>query len=126
MQPIRETVNGLWLRGRFSGNKRLMGICREVYDHRDWLWTFVEVPGIEPTNNVAELALRPARAPHLRCRYRKLSFGTLSEAGSRFLERMFTVTESCRLYQRSVYPWLIATIEASLQNQPAPPPITNS
>ena len=35
-------------------------MCRELYDHRDWLWTFVRVEGVEPTNNASERALRHA------------------------------------------------------------------
>ena len=120
MQPVRKEVNSLLLRGAASGNKRLTGMCRELYRHRDWLWTFVEVQGIEPTNNTAERALRPAVI------YRKLSFGTQSEAGSRFLERMLTVSETCRLQKRSVFQWLTAAVEASLQNQPAPSLVQSS
>jgi transposase len=115
MQPIREEINRLLLRGRCSGNQRLVGMCRELYNHREWLWTFIEVHGIEPTNNAAERALRPAVI------YRKLSFGTQSEAGSRFIERMLTVSETCRLQKRSVFQWLTAAVEANLNNQYAPP-----
>jgi len=114
MQPVRDTVNSLLLRGQSSGNKRLTERCRELYSHRDWLWTFVEHQGVEPTNNTAERALRPAVI------YRKLSFGTQSESGSRFIERMLTVSETCRLQKRSVYQWLCAAAEASLHQQPAP------
>jgi transposase len=114
MQPVREAVNSLLLRGQFSGNKRLTGMCRELYSHRDWLWTFVEHQGVEPTNNTAERALRPAVI------YRKLSFGTQSESGSRFIERMLTVSETCRLQKRSVFQWLCTAVEASLHQQPAP------
>jgi transposase len=120
MQPIRTKVNGLLLRGVFSGNNRLIGMCRELYSHREWLWTFAENQGIEPTNNAAERALRPAVI------YRKLSFGTQSEAGSRFIERMLTVSETCRLQNRSVFKWLTAAVEASLQNQPAPTLFTDA
>jgi transposase len=119
MQPVRNEVNHLLLRGVFSGNKRLIGMCRELYDHREWLWTFTEVQGIEPTNNTAERALRPAVI------YRKLSFGTQSEAGSRFIERMLTVSETCRLQKRSVFKWLAAAVEASLHNRPAPSLVTD-
>jgi hypothetical protein len=35
-------------------------MCSELYKHRQWLWTFVDEKGIEPTNNTAERALRPA------------------------------------------------------------------
>ena len=114
MRPIRKRVNSLLLRGVFSGNKRLTGMCRELHKHRQWLWTFTQVEGIEPTNNAAERALRPAVI------YRKLSFGTQSEAGSRFIERMLTVSETCRLQKRSPYQWLVAAVEASLCGQQAP------
>jgi hypothetical protein len=119
LQPVRDKVNALLLRGRCSGNNRLTGMCKELYDHRDWLWTFAEHQGIEPTNNTAERALRPAVI------YRKLSFGTQSEAGSRFIERMLTITENCRLQKRPIYQWLCDTIHASLRNEPAPPIITD-
>ena len=50
--------------------------CVGNYTTTESGWTFVEVQGIEPTNNAAELALCPAVI------YRKLSFGTQSEASS--------------------------------------------
>ncbi|MCA9197479.1 MAG: transposase [Planctomycetales bacterium] len=93
--PIREEVRALLLRGKFSGNKKLVGFCRELYDRREHLWTFTRVEGIEPTNNTAERALRPAVI------YRKLSFGTQSANGSRYLERILTVSETCRLQNRN-------------------------
>jgi transposase len=114
MSPIRHQVNSLLLRGAFSGNARLVGMCRELYNHREWLWTFVDVQGIEPTNNTAERALRPAVI------YRKLSFGTQSAAGSRFIERMLTVSETCRLQGRSIFAYLTAAVEAHFAKQLAP------
>ena len=60
MHPIRQDVESLLLRGHCSGNSRLQGMCQELYDHREWLWTFLEVEGIEPTNNASERALRHA------------------------------------------------------------------
>ena len=120
MRPIRKRVNSLLLRGVFSGNKRLVGMCRELYKHRQWLWTFTQVEGVEPTNNAAERALRPAVI------YRKLSFGTQSDKGSRFIERMLTVSETCRLQKRSVYEWLTAAVEASLHGQQAPSLLTET
>lgn len=72
MHPIRHEVESLLLRGLFSGNSRLYGICRELYGHREWLWTFLDVEGVEPTNNGSERSLRH---PVI---WRKLSFGTQS------------------------------------------------
>ena len=85
MKPIRKEIDSLLLRGVFSGNPRLIGMCRELSDHRDWLWTYLEHEGIELTNNASERALRHGVI------WRKLSFGTQSAGGSRFVETMLTV-----------------------------------
>ena len=114
MSPIREKINGLLQRGAFSGNSRLVGMCQELHNHREWLWTFVDNEGIEPTNNTAERALRPAVI------YRKLSFGTQSESGSRFLERILTVSETCRLQNRSIYDYIVSAVRAHFNQQPIP------
>ena len=97
--------------GNYSG---IVGICTELYKHRAWLWTFTEIQGIEPTNNAAERALRPAVI------YRKLSFGTQSESGSRFIERMLTVSETCRLQNRSPYQYLVSAMEAFFEKRTPP------
>ncbi len=120
MSPVRKEINALLLRGVYSGNQRLVGMCRELYNHREWLWTFVDVQGIEPTNNTAERALRPAVI------YRKLSFGTQSESGSRFIERMLTVSETCRLQERSIYDYLVKAVAAHFSNQTAPSLLPNA
>ena len=60
MRPIRRRVESLLLRGRCSGNPRLMGMCKELHKHRQWLWRFLEVDGVQPTNNASERALRHA------------------------------------------------------------------
>jgi hypothetical protein len=92
----------------------MTGMCKELYTHRDWLWTFTKVPGIEPTNNTAERSLRPAVI------YRKLSFGTQSATGSRFLERILTVSETCRMQGRSVYEFMIDAVTANYADQQSP------
>lgn len=112
--PIREAINHLLLRGLFSGNKQLIGFCSDLYDHREHLWRFTRTEGIEPTNNTAERALRPAVI------YRKLSFGTQSAMGSRYLERLLSVSETCRQQSRSAYQYLIEAVQAQFTGQPAP------
>jgi transposase len=114
MAPVRVEVDALILRGAFSGNSRLVGMCEELYKHRDWLWTFVDNEGVEPTNNTAERALRHAVI------WRKLSFGTQSAKGSRFVERMLTAIETCRLQKRSIFHYLTETVRAHFANQKAP------
>jgi transposase len=114
MVPIRREVERLLLRGLNSGNKSLVGMCQELYAHRDWLWTFVREEGVEPTNNAGERALRHAVI------WRKLSFGTQSAAGSRFVETMLTVIETCRQQHRNAFEYLTAAVTAHLSGQPAP------
>jgi transposase len=113
-RPIREEFNSLLVRGSFSGNETLMGFCDELYPRRQHLWTFTRVEGIEPTNNTAERALRPAVI------YRKLSFGTQSASGSRYLERILTISETCRLQGRNAYQYLLEAMEAKFTGQAAP------
>jgi len=114
MQPIREEIEGLLLRGAFSGNETLIGMCNELYDHREWLWTFVDHEGVEPTNNASERALRHAVI------WRKLSFGTQSAQGSRFVETMLTVIETCRQQKRNAFAFLAAATKAHFAGQSAP------
>jgi len=112
--PIREQFNSLLVRGSFSGNAKLIGFCDEIWPRREHLWTFLKVEGIEPTNNTAERTLRPAVI------YRKLSFGTQSVKGSRYLERILTISETCRLQNRSAYEYLIEAMRAQFSKQTAP------
>jgi transposase len=110
MGPIRAEIEGLLLRGYY--NRLTHGFCKELWDYRDRLWTFVEVVGVEPTNNGAEQALRHAVI------WRKLSFGTQSARGSRFVERMLTVIETCRRQKRNVFAWLTEAVAASQHGRP--------
>lgn len=73
----------------------------------------MDVAGVEPTNNAAERALRHAVI------WRKLSFGTQSAAGSRFVERMLTVIETCRRQARNAFAWLTQAVRAAFSGQPA-------
>ncbi len=112
--PIRSQFNSYLLRGSCSGNRKLKGFCDELLPRKEHLWTFLEVEGIEPTNNTAERAIRPAVI------YRKLSFGTQSATGSRYLERILTVSETCRLQNRNTYQFLIESMKAKFAGLSAP------
>jgi transposase len=112
MQPLRQKVESLLLRGVFSGNPRFTGMCDELHRGRTNLWTFVDVQGVEPTNNAAERALRHAVI------WRKLSFGTQSNSGSRFVETMLTVIETCRKQGRCAFDYVTQAIQARLASKP--------
>jgi transposase len=112
MQPIRREIDSLLLRGYF--NPLTHGFCKELVEHKENLWTFLEIEGVEPTNNAAERSLRHAVI------WRKLSFGTQSRAGSQFVERLLTVIETSRRQSRNTFAWLTTAIEAHLAGQSAP------
>jgi transposase len=114
MAPVRREVERLLLRGLQSGNPSIVGMCRELYNHRDWLWTFTRVEGVEPTNNASERSLRHAVI------WRKLSFGTQSANGSRFVETMLTVIETCRQQRRHTFSFITAAIKAQLSRESCP------
>lgn len=112
--PIREQFEALLQRGVFSGHERLIGMCRELWNHRDWLWTFLDHEDVAPTNNAAERSLRHAVI------WRKLSFGTQSANGSRFVETLLTVIETCRQQSRPVFQFLTTAVTAYFAKQNAP------
>ncbi len=114
MGPVRRKVERLLLRGMQSNNSDVRGTCRELYEHRQWLWTFLHHEGVEPTNNAGERSLRHAVI------WRKLSFGTQSASGSRFVETMLTVIETCRQQGRSAFAFVTAAVAAHLAHQPTP------
>jgi transposase len=114
MSPLRGEVQRLLEAGSTCGVAKTEGTCRELLKRREALWTFVQVDGVEPTNNAAERAIRPG------VHRRKLSFGTQSEAGSRFVERIMTVVATLHQQQRHVLEYLTAAHEAALRGEPAP------
>ena len=114
VSPLRERVRDLLSQGTEARNKKTAGTCRDLLKLFPAMWTFVYVEGVEPTNNAAERALRPAVL------WRKNSFGTQSEAGSRFVERILTVAETLRQQGRNVLQYMTAAIQAALDGTTAP------
>jgi transposase len=111
---LRGQVEALLLRGVFSQRRALIGMCRELWKHRRNLWTFLDHDGVEPTNNAAEQALRH---PVI---WRKLSFGTQSAKGSRFVETLLTVVETCRRQSRNAFDYVAGAVAARFRQEPTP------
>lgn len=114
MRPLRQEVERLLEAGSVCSVSKTEGTCHEILKRREALWTFVEVEGVEPTNNTAERAIRPG------VQWRKGSFGTQSEGGSRFVESMMTVVATLKQQDRNVLAYLTAAHEAGLRGEPAP------
>jgi transposase len=115
MAPVEAELRRLveWGRDELAWEKA-RSFCRELLWVWPALWTFVAMEGVEPTNNAAERALRPAVL------WRKGCYGTESSEGSRFVERILTVTTSCRQQERHVLTFLTEAISAHWAGRPAP------
>lgn len=100
VEPIKEKVNELLFEGTLSAHSKTGKTCSKILKLELSLWTFSQAEGVEPTNNQAERALRRAVI------WRRKSFGTQSEAGSRFVERFLTVMTTLRQRGRSVFDYL--------------------
>ena len=74
--------------------------CQKLLKVADALWTFLDIEGIEPTNNAAERALRPAVIQ------RKVSHGVQSANGAICRARLLTVTTTLRQQGRDVWQFL--------------------
>lgn len=86
----------------------------DILEHRAALWTFVDTEGVEPTNNHAERELRAFVL------WRKRSFGTQSERGNLYAERLMTVAHTARKQKRNVLEFLTACCAAARTGAPAP------
>lgn len=86
--------------------------CREILKVEEALWTFVFNPGVEPTNNASEQALRGAVI------WRRISYGSQSQAGSEFVARMLTVTTTLKRQKRSVFQFLVDAVRAKRNGTP--------
>jgi transposase len=100
--------------GSQSACPKTAATCRELLAREAALWTFVRVEGVDPTNNASERSLRGAVL------WRKVSFGTQSERGSRFVASMLTVLTSCQQQQRNALIYLTACGQAFYANRPVP------
>jgi transposase len=75
------------------------------------IWTFLRVEGVEPTNNAAERGLRRAVL------WRRMSFGTQSASGSRFVGRIQTAVATLRQQGRDVLEYLAGVCRRSLKGE---------
>ena len=104
---LRREVRLLLERGAGCSCAKTARVCRDLLAVEASLWTFARADGVEPTNNAAERAVR-----HAVC-WRKTSYGTDSERGSRFVERMLTVVASCRQQGRGVLEFLTQAVSGA-------------
>ena len=96
----------LWEPDKSDAGKLTRQIIREI----DSLWTFLDHAGVEPTNNRAERALR------FGVLWQARGLGTQSEKGNRWVERVLSLNETCRLRAKSTFQTLEECIRCYFNN----------
>lgn len=112
--PVRLAMQERLRAGVSSRYPQIAGLSRELLAQWEALWTFSRVEGVEPTNNAAERALRPAVV------WRKGCFGSRSAEGCRFVERLLSVRATCAVQGQPLFAFLTEAVRAAWANQPAP------
>jgi len=103
--------------GAYCAHQATARTCSNIWKSVDSLWNFFAIPNVTPTNNHAERQLRPLVIS------KKLTFGTQSERGSRFIERIFSVVTTCKQQQKDVLEFIVDALHqwTSIQkNRDAP------
>ncbi len=84
---------------------------RHLENEMDSLFTFLVEEGVEPTNNFAERMIRFAVL------WRKRSYGTKSDKGNRWVERILSLRQTCRLQGKSTFDVLVNAMESYFKDQ---------
>lgn len=114
MAPLKIQVEALLEKAAAANIDALSGSCADMLDHRAALWTFLDHEDVEPTNNHAERELRAFVL------WRKRSFGTQSDRGNLFAERLMTVAHTARKQKKGVLLFLTACCEAYVSKSEPP------
>jgi len=114
MQNVRHEVHSLLQIGVLIEASKTRNTCRNLIKMEAGLWTFVDQEGVEPTNNAAERALRRSVI------WRRRSFGSQSESGSRFVERIQTAVITLRQQNRDVLAFLTESCQAAVSSLTPP------
>jgi transposase len=105
---------------RVPKTREARNLAKRFTKHGDSYLRFITTPGLEPTNNLAEQAIRFVVID------RKITQGSRGETGQRWLERIWTVVATCAQSGQSVFTFLHQTITAFFQGIPTPKLIPDS
>lgn len=114
MQPVQTELKRLLEEGQGLPLAKAHTFCQNVLALWPALWRFLEVEGLEPTNNAAERALRHAVL------WRKGCFGTQSDTGTQFVARILTAVQTCRQQKLHTLTFLTEAVQAYMSGRPAP------
>jgi transposase len=96
------------------GTREADNLGNRFCDHFDSFFTFITTPGIEPTNNLAEQAIRFVAI------HRRITQGTRGQTGQTWCERVWTAIATCAQQGRSFFDYLCDAVQAHFHGQSAP------
>ena len=111
----RRDIESALMDGLTCGINKFESMCHQLMRHHLCLWTFLREQGLQPTNNPGERALRTGVI------WRKLSFGTNSSEGSRYVETILSVLETCRQNNINPFQFVYDSVTATLDPDKTPP-----
>lgn len=111
---IRARIKKYCLMFRDSEDAAVRTRARRTLKNWPFLFTFLLVEGVEPTNNIAERAFRHAVI------WRRICFGSQSDYGERFVERLLSIIGTCKIQNRNPLDFLTEIMEARLMKKPLP------
>lgn len=114
LRPVRKTLFRALTRGRDQPHQKTRRFSKRLLKVFGALWRFAGRHGVEPTNNHAERLLRRGVL------WRKSSFGSHSDSGCHFVERILTALGTLRLQSRPLLDFLSHALIAHRQHRPAP------
>ena len=94
--------------------REAQNMAKRFREHGQAYFEFITTPGIDPTNNVAEQAIRFIVID------RHVTQGTRSLNGRKSSERIWTVIATCALQGRSAFNFILQAVSAYFNNDPAP------
>jgi transposase len=112
--PLEKQFFALADRYLDSRDKDVANLALALLQHFERFFAFLRHEGVEPTNNVAERALRCA------VQWRKISFGSRSAQGEVAVARLLTVTRTCRMQNRVPLDYLVTALRLHRRGLPAP------
>lgn len=122
-----QTPDARWERAAAKARREVLAVVRRVpttseaqniakrfHDHGDAYFTFLDTPGVEPTNNGPERQIRFLAID------RKITQGTRGETGRRWCERIWTTLATCAQQGHSAFEFIYNSIVAHFTDQPFP------
>jgi transposase len=113
---LEQAGDDLWQEvvSRVPNTKEARNLARRFRKHGKSYVRFITTPGVEPTNNLAEQAIRFVVID------RKVTQGSRGENGQRWLERIWTAMATCARTSRSVFTFLHESLSAYFAGEPPP------